>query len=151
VHYSLPVFRCRRPILRRPPKPTLFPYTTLFRSNAKKTIKAVIMDSSVIPGVGNIYASDALFASGILPTKKAGSLSVKRLAELHAEIVLIFEISIRSGGSTSSDYRGVSGQSGSMQERFKIYQKKKCAFCGSDVRTKVIATRNTFYCTKCQR
>ncbi|KKK35727.1 hypothetical protein WN59_02605 [Salinicoccus sediminis] len=120
-------------------------------ANAKKTIKAVIMDSSVIPGVGNIYASEALFASGILPTKKAGSLSVKRLAELHEEIVRVFEISLRSGGSTISDYRGVSGQSGSMQDRFKIYQKKKCACCGGDVKTKVIATRNTFYCTKCQR
>lgn len=119
--------------------------------NSKKPIKAVIMDSSVIPGVGNIYASEALFAAGILPTKKAGSISVERLSRLHEEIVAVFEISISSGGSTISDYRGVSGQSGSMQDRFKIYQKKICSQCGGGVKTKVIATRNTFYCTKCQR
>ncbi|AKG74233.1 bifunctional DNA-formamidopyrimidine glycosylase/DNA-(apurinic or apyrimidinic site) lyase [Salinicoccus halodurans] len=119
--------------------------------NSKKSVKAVIMDSSVIPGVGNIYASEALFASGILPTKKAGSISVERLRRLHEEIVNVFEVSLSSGGSTISDYRGVSGQSGSMQDRFKIYQKKRCSQCGGDVKTKVIATRNTFYCTKCQR
>lgn len=119
--------------------------------NSKKQIKAVIMDSSVIPGVGNIYASEALFASGILPTKKTGSISIERLSRLHEEIVKVFEVALSSGGSTISDYRGVSGQSGSMQDRFKIYQKKECSQCGGDVKTKVIATRNTFYCTKCQR
>lgn len=119
--------------------------------NSKKPIKAVIMDSAVIPGVGNIYASEALFSAGILPTKKAGSISAERLSRLHEEIVDVFEVSLASGGSTISDYRGVSGQSGSMQDRFKIYQKKRCTQCGNDVKTKVIATRNTFYCTKCQR
>lgn len=121
------------------------------QKNVNKMIKAAIMDSSVIPGVGNIYASEALYASGILPTKKCGNISAKRLAKLHQEIINVFELSLSRGGSTISDYRGVSGASGNMQDGFKIYQKKKCEQCGSDVKTKVIATRNTFYCTTCQR
>ncbi|CAM2966086.1 bifunctional DNA-formamidopyrimidine glycosylase/DNA-(apurinic or apyrimidinic site) lyase [Salinicoccus roseus] len=120
-------------------------------ANRKKAIKAVIMDSTVIPGVGNIYASEALFASGILPTRKAGNVSVKRLMALHKAIAEVFDLSIESGGSTISDYRGVSGEKGSMQDRFHIYQKKSCSSCGGPVKTKTIATRNTFYCTKCQR
>ncbi|GAB3060794.1 bifunctional DNA-formamidopyrimidine glycosylase/DNA-(apurinic or apyrimidinic site) lyase [Salinicoccus sesuvii] len=119
--------------------------------NLNKAIKAVIMDSSVIPGVGNIYASEALYTSGILPTRKAGNVSVTRLIALHEAITDVFNLSIKSGGSTISDYRGVSGEKGSMQDRFNIYQKKHCRTCGGPVRTKIIATRNTFYCTTCQR
>ena len=121
------------------------------QKNSRKMIKAVIMDSTVIPGVGNIYASEALYAAGILPTRKCANISVKRLARLHQEIINVFELSLSKGGSTISDYRGVSGQSGNMQNGFRIYQKKKCGQCGSDVKTKVIAMRNTFYCTTCQR
>ncbi|WP_020007538.1 bifunctional DNA-formamidopyrimidine glycosylase/DNA-(apurinic or apyrimidinic site) lyase [Salinicoccus albus] len=121
------------------------------QKNSNKMIKAVIMDSTVIPGVGNIYASEALYAAGILPTRKCANISAKRLAGLHQEIINVFELSLSKGGSTISDYRGVSGQSGNMQNGFSIYQKKKCGQCGSEVRTKVIATRNTFYCTTCQR
>ncbi|MFA7744966.1 bifunctional DNA-formamidopyrimidine glycosylase/DNA-(apurinic or apyrimidinic site) lyase [Salinicoccus roseus] len=120
-------------------------------ANRNKAIKAVIMDSAVIPGVGNIYASEALFTSGILPTRKAGNISVKRLMALHKAIADVFDLSIENGGSTISDYRGVSGEKGSMQDRFHIYQKKSCSSCGGPVKTKTIATRNTFYCTKCQR
>ncbi|MCG1009300.1 bifunctional DNA-formamidopyrimidine glycosylase/DNA-(apurinic or apyrimidinic site) lyase [Salinicoccus sp. ID82-1] len=120
-------------------------------ANSNKAIKAVIMDSSVIPGVGNIYASEALFTAGILPTRKAGNVSVARLVDLHRAITDVFNLSIESGGSTISDYRGVSGEKGSMQDRFNIYQKKTCRACGGPIRTKTIATRNTFYCTRCQR
>ncbi len=148
---DFPPFRRMAPEYTDPDSLSYFLEKARNEQNSKKPVKAVIMDSSVIPGVGNIYASEALFSSGILPTKKAGNISIERLSKLHKEITNVFEVSLLSGGSTISDYRGVSGQSGSMQDRFKIYQKKRCSQCGSDVKTKVIATRNTFYCTKCQR
>ncbi|MFC3900985.1 bifunctional DNA-formamidopyrimidine glycosylase/DNA-(apurinic or apyrimidinic site) lyase [Aliicoccus persicus] len=115
------------------------------------TIKQAIMDARVIPGVGNIYANEALFKSGIRPTRKAGRISKSRLSDLHAEMVKILDEAIVRGGSTISDYRNTSGGSGTMQDRFVIYQKKICPTCGKNVHTKVINTRNTFYCTECQR
>ena len=120
-------------------------------SRSNKAIKALIMDSTVIPGVGNIYASEALFMSGISPVRKAGNISVERLTKLHQASVEVFELSLSRGGSTISDYRGISGERGSMQDRFKVYQKKVCPDCEAPLKTKTIAGRNTFYCTNCQR
>lgn len=114
-------------------------------------IKQAIMDARVIPGVGNIYANEALFRSGISPIRKAGRVSSSRLIKLHQEITDVLNEAIERGGSTISDYRNTSGESGSMQERFKIYQKKICPDCETPLKTKVINTRNTFYCTNCQR
>lgn len=118
--------------------------------NAGKAIKAVIMDSTVVTGAGNIYACESLYDSGILPTRKAGNVSVKRLRELFRAIADVFELSLSQGGSTISDYRSSTGGSGEMQNRFKVYQRKICPV-GHSITTKVIAGRNTFYCTKCQR
>lgn len=115
-----------------------------------KAIKALIMDSRIIPGVGNIYASESLYASGILPSRKVKFISQHRLNRLFDEIVNVFEMSLSQGGSTISDYRSVSGESGQMQDRFKVYHKKVCPK-GHDIKTKVIGSRNTFYCTTCQK
>lgn len=117
----------------------------------RMTIKQAIMDARVIPGVGNIYANEALFRSGILPTRKTSRLSKARLKDLHKAMVDILNEAITRGGSTISDYRNTSGESGSMQDKFQIYQKKICPTCENEVHTKVINTRNTFYCTQCQR
>lgn len=118
--------------------------------NASKTIKAVLMDSTAVTGVGNIYAAESLYSAKILPTRKAGNISVKRLENLYQAIIDVFELSLSHGGSTISDYRSSTGGSGEMQNRFQVYQRKNCP-AGHDITTKVIAGRNTFYCTKCQR
>jgi formamidopyrimidine-DNA glycosylase len=115
-----------------------------------KPIKAAIMDSRIVTGVGNIYASESLYNAGILPTRKVEFISQKRLNRLFDEICRVFELSISSGGSTISDYRSVSGEAGKMQDRFKVYQKKECPK-GHALKTQVIANRNTFYCTTCQK
>lgn len=115
------------------------------------TIKQAIMDARVIPGVGNIYANEALFRSGISPVRKTSRVSIERLTRLHAEIIDILDEAIKRGGSTISDYRNTSGESGTMQDRFLIYQKKVCPNCQGEVQTKVINTRNSFYCRRCQR
>ena len=113
-------------------------------------IKAIIMDSKIIPGVGNIYASEALYRSGILPTRRVKNISKKRLELLFDKIVEVFELSLTAGGSTISDYRSTSGESGNMQTKFTVYGQKYCPF-GHEIKTKVIGQRNTYYCTKCQR
>lgn len=115
-----------------------------------KQIKAVIMDAGVIPGVGNIYASESLYSAGILPSRKVRYISKARLNTLFDEIVNVFELSLLNGGSTISDYRSLSGSSGKMQDRFNVYQKKTC-LKGHEIKTKIIAGRNTFYCTNCQK
>ncbi|WP_040928711.1 bifunctional DNA-formamidopyrimidine glycosylase/DNA-(apurinic or apyrimidinic site) lyase [Nosocomiicoccus massiliensis] len=113
-------------------------------------IKAIIMDAKIIPGVGNIYASEALYRSGILPTRRVKNISKKRLELLFDRIVEVFELSLNAGGSTISDYRSTSGESGSMQTKFKVYGQKFCPK-GHEIKTKTIGQRNTYYCTTCQR
>lgn len=117
---------------------------------AQKPVKAAIMDGEVIPGVGNIYAAESLYLAHILPTKKVKNISDKRLLELFDRIKEVFELSLSRGGSTISDYRSVTGGKGEMQQSFKVYQQKECPL-GHELKTKVINTRNTFYCTTCQR
>lgn len=113
-------------------------------------IKAIIMDAKIIPGVGNIYASEALYRSGILPTRRVKNISKKRLELLFDKIVEVFELSLNAGGSTISDYRSTTGESGSMQTKFKVYG-QKCCPKGHEIKTKTIGQRNTYYCTTCQR
>ncbi|CAD2075176.1 Fpg/Nei family DNA glycosylase [Phocicoccus pinnipedialis] len=113
-------------------------------------IKPIIMDSKILPGVGNIYASEALYLSHILPTKRVKNISRERLSNLFDAIVEVFELSLSYGGSTISDYRSVTGGSGEMQNKFKVYGLNTCPE-GHTLKTKVMNGRNTYYCTKCQR
>lgn len=131
---------------------SLYHYMTMMRAKKyeNKPVKAAIMDGEVIPGVGNIYAVESLYLSHILPTRKVKNISDKRLRELFDRITEVFELSLSRGGSTISDYRSVTGGRGEMQNSFNVYQRKTCPL-GHPLKTKVINTRNTFYCTTCQR
>ena len=106
--------------------------------NISKTIKAVLMDSTVVTGVGNIYAAESLYAAKILPTRKAGNISLKRLETLFQAIIDVFELSLAQGGSTISDYRSSTGGSGEMQNKFQVYQRKTCPE-GHDITTKAVS------------
>ena len=117
----------------------------------KKPIKEVIMDGQVISGCGNIYATEALFAVGIRPTKKTGSISKAKKVELFEAIAAVLRESIENGGSTISDYRSVNGGAGSMQDRLKMYSKKFCPKCEGETKAVVIAGRTSTYCTNCQK
>ncbi|MDJ1088105.1 bifunctional DNA-formamidopyrimidine glycosylase/DNA-(apurinic or apyrimidinic site) lyase [Macrococcus caseolyticus] len=116
-----------------------------------KPIKQVIMLHSVVSGCGNIYACEALHNAGINPNITVKKLSEKRRTLLYEHIVDVLNEGILYGGSTISDYRNAQGESGTMQNRFKVYGKKICGTCGNEIKTKVIATRNTHYCTHCQK
>lgn len=116
-----------------------------------KPIKQVIMDHSVISGCGNIYACEALYLAGILPTHITHTLSTQKKKKLFSAIVDVLNKGIEYGGSSISDYRNVEGESGNMQSKFNVYGLKQCKICNSDITTQVIATRNTHFCEKCQK
>jgi formamidopyrimidine-DNA glycosylase len=111
-------------------------------------IKAVIMDQRVVVGVGNIYAAESLFRSGIRPT-----LAAERSARLVAEIRAVLTAAIAAGGSSIDDFRHVNGLSGLFQTTFKVYGRagQPCRTCGAILRGMAIAGRASVWCPECQR
>ena len=115
-------------------------------------IKALLLDQSVLAGIGNIYADESLFRAGIRPSCPAARLSCKELAGLHRALVEVLEESIQACGSSIRDYRTARGDAGSFQNSFRVYGRggQPCTGCGTRlVRTKV-AGRTTVYCPRCQ-
>jgi formamidopyrimidine-DNA glycosylase len=117
------------------------------------SIKQAIMDANIVVGVGNIYASESLFRTGINPKKPAGKVSSKRLAELIKNIRIVLQEAINSGGSTLRDYVRSDGEIGYFQHNFKVYNKanQPCVICGSNIKKIVQQGRSTYYCGKCQK
>lgn len=118
-------------------------------------IKAALLDQRTVAGLGNIYVCEALFRSGIHPTRMAGSISARRLAVLAGEIVATLTEAIEAGGSSLRDYRQADGELGYFQHRFRVYDREgqACARdgCAGAIRRIVQSGRSTFYCPKCQR
>ena len=115
-------------------------------------IKKLIMDNHVIAGIGNIYANEALFRSGIHPEQPASSLSGKEWKRLLTVIRKTLKHAIECGGSTISDFLGASGDGGYFQINFRIYGKagEKCLECGGLIMKKTIGGRASFFCPVCQ-
>lgn len=116
-------------------------------------IKLVIMDAKVVVGVGNIYASEALFRAGILPRTPARKLSKPRLAKLVASIRAVLTDSIEAGGTTLRDFLHSDGEPGYFKQRLFVYERKgePCRVCGTPVRQAVLGQRSTYWCPKCQK
>jgi formamidopyrimidine-DNA glycosylase len=116
-------------------------------------IKLVIMDAKVVVGVGNIYASEALFRAGILPRSAANRISKPRLAKLVAAIREVLSDSIREGGTTLRDFLNSDGEPGYFKQRLFVYERKSepCRVCGTPVRHAVLGQRSTYWCPKCQK
>lgn len=115
-------------------------------------VKAFIMDSKTVVGVGNIYASEALHAAGIHPARAAGRISHKRYDKLVAAIKQTLETAIAAGGTTLRDYVGVDGSTGWFQLQLAVYGKAgtPCPRGCGPIHHRVIGQRNTFYCPLCQ-
>jgi formamidopyrimidine-DNA glycosylase len=122
---------------------------------AKRTsaIKLVIMDAKVVVGVGNIYASEALFRAGILPQTPANKISKPRLARLVEAIRAVLTASIEAGGTTLRDFLHSDGQPGYFVQRLNVYDRKgePCRKCGTPIRHAVLGQRSTYWCPKCQK
>ncbi|MFM7457136.1 MAG: bifunctional DNA-formamidopyrimidine glycosylase/DNA-(apurinic or apyrimidinic site) lyase [bacterium] len=121
--------------------------------NRNKNIKNTLMDASLIVGIGNIYASEALFRSGIYPERMANSLTDKDIKKLHEQIIITLEDAIRAGGSTLKDFSKANGESGYFQYQFKVYAREglPCFTCKTPIRRIIQGGRSSFFCSKCQK
>lgn len=119
----------------------------------KSAVKSLLLDQSVIAGIGNIYADESCFRAGIRPDAPASSLSFSRLARLRAALVEVLEESIEACGSSIKDYRTARGDAGAFQNAFRVYGRrgKNCLVCGSELRTCRVAGRTTTFCPTCRR
>jgi formamidopyrimidine-DNA glycosylase len=115
-----------------------------------RCIKIAIMDQSVVSGVGNIYACESLFLSGIDPRRSVSSISEKELRFLFRNFSELMKFSIEVGGTSISDYINGEGMTGSFQNYLKVYGQKKCFMCGSQIQ-KIELDRTTHYCPSCQK
>lgn len=119
----------------------------------KSAIKQVLLAGDVVVGVGNIYASEALFAAGIRPTSSAARLSRPRVAKLHAAIREVLARAIAKGGSTLRDFSSANGESGHFQLEAMVYGRKglDCKVCGTPIQSLRQGQRSSFYCPNCQK
>lgn len=123
------------------------------RSRKRSTpIKHFIMDSHVVVGVGNIYANEALFLAGILPTRKAGSVSKKRYERLGQIIKQVLSRAIESGGTTLRDFVGGDGKPGYFKQQLHVYGRgnESCTRCATALIEIRQGQRSTVYCSCCQ-
>jgi len=119
----------------------------------KAAIKQVLLAGEVVVGVGNIYASEALFLAGIRPTTPASSLSKPRTAKLHAAVKDVLSRAVEKGGSTLRDFSNANGESGYFQLEAMVYGREgqPCRVCGTPVRAIRQGQRSTFFCPVCQK
>ncbi len=116
-------------------------------------IKQLIMNGRIVVGVGNIYASEALFRAGIHPARAAGRISLQRLERLVAAIRAVLEAAIRQGGTTLRDFAWGDGQRGYFRPELAAYDRagEPCLRCEGTIRAMVQGQRSTYYCPGCQR
>lgn len=119
----------------------------------RTAVKSFLMDGRVVVGVGNIYASEALFDAGISPTRPAGRISRQRYDALAGAVKAVLQRAIDSGGSTLRDFLRSDGSPGYFQLELSVYGRtgEPCRRCGAPVRQRVIGQRSTFWCAACQR
>lgn len=118
----------------------------------KVAIKNLIMNSHIVVGVGNIYASESLFLAGINPKRMAWRISLQRYEQLATAIKEVLRAAIDSGGSTLNDFVRPDGQPGYFQHHFRVYGKagEPCEHCGHPLSQTTLGQRSTFYCKSCQ-
>lgn len=121
--------------------------------NRNAPIKTVIMDSHLVVGVGNIYASESLFRAGINPKTPAGKLSKARCERLVVEIKATLRDALKAGGSSLRDFFGADGNPGYFQQAYFVYGRtgQPCKICGKPIKTLRQGQRSSFYCEQCQR
>ncbi len=130
-------------------------YLFNFFKKKKKNIKSFLIDQSFVSGIGNIYASEILFASKINPFKQANLLSKKECLNIISSSKRILQKAIEKGGSSIRDFKDISGNKGNFQKVFKVYQQEgttcKRSKCNGIIKKKVTSNRSTFFCVSCQK
>jgi formamidopyrimidine-DNA glycosylase len=121
--------------------------------HSKARIKAVLLDQTVIAGIGNIYADESLWMSRIHPATLVSNIDSQHLKMLHSSILKILRLSINKGGSSDRNYVNSSGQKGSYLEFSNVYKRTglKCKRCGTAIIKIRVASRGTHICPNCQK
>lgn len=122
-------------------------------SKSNLPVKVLLMDQKKIGGIGNIYANEALFLAGILPTRKAKDITQNQAETLFKEIFNVIEKGLKYGGSSDENFVNVLGQDGLYQQHFLAYGRKgqKCSKCGGEIEKIQLGSRGTFFCSKHQK
>ena len=126
-------------------------FAALFRGR-KLSIKAALLNQTLLAGVGNIYADESLFRAGIRPLRSAGRLTRAELERLRQALRQVLRHAIRLGGSSVSDYVGADGERGFFQLRHNVYLRtgQPCRRCQTPIRRILLAGRGTHFCPTCQ-
>ena len=122
-------------------------------SKRTKSIKAILLDQTIVAGIGNIYADESLYSAGISPLREARTIKKKELIKLKISIVTVLKKSIGSGGTTFSDFRDLEGENGNFGLQTNVYRRtgKECRKCGNLIERQKITGRSTHWCSKCQK
>lgn len=117
-----------------------------------KAIKPVLLDQSIIAGLGNIYADEVLFKSSIHPTAIASQLTLSQLESLKIAIIEVLSTAIEQGGTTFSDFQGVTGINGNYGGVAWVYQRtgQPCRICQTSIERIKLGGRSTHFCPNCQ-
>jgi formamidopyrimidine-DNA glycosylase len=118
----------------------------------RAAIKQVLMNGRLVTGVGNIYASEALFRARVNPRRAASRLTRAECAKLVRAIRAVLTLAIRAGGTTLRDYVGTDGNPGYFRRRLYVYERagRACRVCGAPVRRITQGQRSTYLCSQCQ-
>ena len=122
-------------------------------ANRKSPVKNALLDQRLIAGIGNIYACEALFKSGISPRRRAGSITAGRADKLAHAIVTVLRAAIAEGGTSLRDHVQPGGEIGYFVQKLSVYGRDglPCVTCTTPIRTIVQSGRSSFYCPSCQR
>ena len=127
----------------------------LFENSTNKTqnVKAFIMDSKIVVGVGNIYACESLYKAGINPKTKANKISKQRYSSLTNNIKQVLTKAIKAGGTTLQDFSKVDGKPGYFSQELSVYGRdnENCYSCNGKIKRIIQNQRSTFYCPICQK
>jgi len=122
-------------------------------SKRTKSIKAILLDQTIVAGIGNIYADESLYSAGISPFREARTIKKNELIKLKESIVTVLKKSIGSGGTTFSDFRDLEGENGNFGLQTNVYRRtgKECRKCRNLIKRQKITGRSTHWCPKCQK
>jgi formamidopyrimidine-DNA glycosylase len=130
-----------------------FPAFAAALKRRKTRIKALLLNQAFLRGIGNIYADEALFRSGIHPLATSSRLPAGRARKLYDAIVEVLSEAIEAGGSSISDYVDAQGRKGFFQYSHRVYQRtgEPCVACGTPIRRLLVAQRSSHFCPACQK
>ncbi|MEL4893917.1 DNA-formamidopyrimidine glycosylase [Crocosphaera sp. Alani8] len=119
----------------------------------KRNIKTILLDQAIVAGIGNIYADEALFKSGIQPTTLGKQLNPKQVERLREGIIEVLTTAIKAGGTTFSDFRGVTGINGNYGGVAWVYGRynQPCRVCGTPIQRIKLGGRSSHFCPRCQK